>query len=133
MLVVAAVIAREGRILACRRSRAGKFPLKWEFPGGKVHPNETPQAALERELQEELGITARVGPEIFRAQHKYAEMREPVDLIFFKAKIEAGEICNRVFETVEWLEPHKLVDLDFLEADRELTQKLAAGEILIRN
>jgi 8-oxo-dGTP diphosphatase len=129
MIVVAAVIARNGRILACQRNGAGKFPLKWEFPGGKVHANETPQEALARELNEELGISAKIGAEIFRARHKYDEMREAVELIFFKARIVSGEIENRIFQEMEWVEPQKLSELDFLEADRELIRKFETGEI----
>ncbi|MHB8411671.1 MAG: (deoxy)nucleoside triphosphate pyrophosphohydrolase [Candidatus Acidiferrales bacterium] len=129
MLVVAAVIVRDGRVLACQRSRSGQFPLKWEFPGGKVQDGESPQAALARELQEELRVSATVGAEIHRTRHSYAEMREPVELIFFEATIASGEIDNRVFERIEWIEPRKLPRMDFLDADRELVSKLASGTI----
>lgn len=125
MAVVAAVITREGRVLACQRNRTGKFPLKWEFPGGKVKNGETPQAALERELNEELGITSCIAAEIYRTRHKYAEMPEAVELIFFEARIEAGEIENRIFEQIAWVEPERLCKMDFLEADREFIEKLA--------
>ncbi len=129
MIVVAAIIVRDGKLLACQRSAAGKFPLKWEFPGGKVQPNETPQEALARELEEELGVRARIGPEIFRARHKYAEMTEAVELLFFVAEIESGEIENRVFNDMRWLPPEDLPKLDFLEADFKLIEKIARGEI----
>ncbi|MGC1105082.1 MAG: (deoxy)nucleoside triphosphate pyrophosphohydrolase [Candidatus Acidiferrales bacterium] len=131
MVVVAAIIARDGRILACQRSRKSKFALKWEFPGGKVQPGETPQAALERELNEELGVRARIGEEVFRTEHKYEQMSERIALIFFEVHIESGALENRIFEKVEWVEPSKLGELDFLEADRELIEKLAAREIRI--
>jgi 8-oxo-dGTP diphosphatase len=131
VIVVAAVIAREGRVLACQRSREGRFALKWEFPGGKVQPGETPAAALERELMEELGVRAQIGREIYRTQHKYAEMREAVELIFFEARVESGEIRNHVFEKIDWVEPKMLTELDFLEADEGLIRKLGAGEIHI--
>ena len=129
MIVVAAIILHEGKILACQRSAAGKFPLKWEFPGGKVQPGETPEAALARELAEELNICATIGPQIYGARHKYAEMSEPVELLFFKAEIESGELENRVFNDVRWFAPEGLPKLDFLEADLELVQKLARGEV----
>ncbi|MHB8525608.1 MAG: (deoxy)nucleoside triphosphate pyrophosphohydrolase [Candidatus Acidiferrales bacterium] len=129
MLVVAAVIVRDGRVLACQRSSSSKFPLKWEFPGGKVHDGESPQAALVRELREELGVRATIGAEIHRTRHSYAEMREPVDVIFFEAAIASSEIDNRVFERIEWIEPRKLPRMDFLDADRELVLKLARGTI----
>ncbi|MHB8756321.1 MAG: (deoxy)nucleoside triphosphate pyrophosphohydrolase [Candidatus Acidiferrales bacterium] len=129
MLVVAAVIVRDGRVLACQRSSSSKFPLKWEFPGGKVHDGESSQAALVRELHEELRVSATIGAEIHRTRHSYAEMREPVDVIFFEAAIASGEIDNRVFERIEWIEPRKLPRMDFLDADRELVLKLARGTI----
>lgn len=131
MIVVAAVIVREGRVLACQRSRSGKFPLKWEFPGGKVQARETPKGALERELMEELGVRAEVGQEICRTRHKYAEMPENVELIFFEAQVEPRNIENRVFEKIAWVEPKRLKELDFLDADRESVRKLGAGEIRI--
>ena len=81
MLVVAAVVARDGRALACQRNRSGKFPLKWEFPGGKVQSGESPEAALVRELREELAIDASVCVEIHRTEHKYPEMPSAVELI----------------------------------------------------
>ncbi|MFZ0212317.1 MAG: (deoxy)nucleoside triphosphate pyrophosphohydrolase [Candidatus Acidiferrales bacterium] len=128
MVVVAAIIICDGRVLACQRSRGGKFPLKWEFPGGKVQAGESPEAALERELHEELGIHATIGAEIFRTRHKYAEMPEEVELIFFAAQIESGKLENRIFEKIEWVAPEKLPELDFLEADGELVERLARRE-----
>jgi 8-oxo-dGTP diphosphatase len=127
VVVVAALIARDRRVLACQRSRASKFALKWEFPGGKVQAGETPRAALERELNEELGVTANIGAEIYRTQHKYAEFPDTVELIFFKAHVEAGKIENRIFEQIAWVEPGKLREMDFLDADREFVAKLADG------
>lgn len=131
MMVVAAVIQRGGRVLACQRSRNSKFALKWEFPGGKVEPGETPQAALGRELMEELGVRAKIDGEIYRTRHKYADMQETVELIFFEARLESEEIQNRVFEKIAWAEPKLLKDLDFLEADTELVRKLGSEEIRI--
>lgn len=131
MVVVAAVIVRDERVLVCQRSRTGKFPLKWEFPGGKVQSGETPQAALERELNEELGVKARVGTEVYRTRYKYAEMSDAVELIFFEARVESGEIQNRIFEQIAWVEPKRLCEMDFLEGDREFVEKLAARKLTI--
>lgn len=129
LLVVAAVIVRDGRVLACQRTRSGKFPLKWEFPGGKLQSGESPEAALIRELREELSADARVGAEIYRTSHKYPEMPSAVELIFFAATIEAGEVDNRVFEAIAWVTPQELPEMDFLEADRDLIAKLATSDI----
>lgn len=129
VLVVAAVIVRDGQVLVCQRSRSGNFPLKWEFPGGKVQSGESAEAALVRELREELAIDAKVGAEIHRTKHKYAEMPSAIELVFFAATIESGEIDNRIFERIAWVAPQKLPEMDFLEADREFISKLATGDI----
>ena len=129
MQVVAALIEHEGKVLVCQRRRGGAFEFLWEFPGGKARPDETLEAALARELSEELGVTARIGREIYRTQHRYPEMPEPIKLIFFAASAPPAEIRNLIFERIEWRDPRSLRDLNFLPADRELIEKLASGEI----
>ena len=125
MLVVAALIEADGKLLVCQRRRTDSFGLMWEFPGGKLEPGETPAQALARELQEELGVVARIGPEVFRTRHQYSELGEAIDLIFFKATVTAGDIRNQAFETMEWRSPETLRELNFLPADREFVAKLA--------
>ncbi len=129
LTVVAALIESEGKLLVCQRRCGSAFELLWEFPGGKKRPDETLEAALARELSEELGVTAKIGREIYRTQHRYAEMSEPIELIFFAASVSPAEIRNLIFERIEWREPHSLPELNFLPADRELIEKLALGEI----
>ena len=131
LTVVAALIESEGKLLVCQRRRGGAFELLWEFPGGKVQPGETLEAALARELAEELGVAVKIGRELYRTQHRYAEMKEPIELIFFAASVPRAEIRNLVFEQIEWREPRSLPDLNFLPADRELVAKLAAGDISV--
>jgi len=127
--VVAAVIERNARYLICQRRRADVFPLKWEFPGGKIHPGETPQQALVRELEEELGVRALVGPEIFHTRHTYAEPTSEVELYFFVAGLGLQEPRNLAFEQFQWVERAMLASFDFLEADRQLIKLLAAGKL----
>src|SRR5437868_6209079 len=69
--VVAGLILREGRVLICQRTKYQPMPLKWEFPGGKIEQGEEPVSALERELEEELGIRAKIGPEVATIRHYY--------------------------------------------------------------
>lgn len=126
--VVAAVIEREGRILCCQRRRGASFPFMWEFPGGKVEPGESPEAALARELQEELAVDAIIGQELRRLRYRYAEHGGPIELIFFAATLPAGqEPKNLQFETIEWRRRDALTELDFLPADREFVKELASG------
>ncbi len=114
--VVAAVIERNGRILVCQRRRGQVHQLKWEFPGGKVEAGETPEAALQRELREELGIEAVIDAEITRYVYTYPN-RAPILLIFFRVTEFGGEPRNLVFETIEWEPRERLADYDFLEGD----------------
>jgi 8-oxo-dGTP diphosphatase len=114
--VVAAVIERDGRILIAQRKRSGQHPLKWEFPGGKVEPNEAPEAAVVRELEEELAIQARVDREIMRYEYQYLG-RSPILLIFYRVIEFTREPKNLDFEQVAWVGRASLGDYDFLEGD----------------
>ena len=125
MLVVAALIEADGKVLVCQRRRTDSFGLLWEFPGGKVEAGESPSEALARELREELGVAARVGPEIFRTRHQYSELGEAIDLIFFAATVTPADIRNHAFETMEWRVRSALPELNFLPADREFVANLA--------
>jgi len=125
--VVAAVIERDGRILIAQRKRTGQHPLKWEFPGGKVEPAETPEAAVVRELQEELGIRVEVGPEIGRYEFQYPG-RWPFMLMFYRVVEFSGEPKNLDFEQIEWAPRERLGDYDFLEGDAEFLRQFAPTE-----
>lgn len=127
--VVAALIMQKGKILVCQRTRHQTMPLKWEFPGGKIETGEQPRDALRRELDEELGIDAKIGEEVARIQHKYKN-GGAVELRFYAVHEFKGEIENRIFRDVQWSERKKLPTFDFLEADLQLVQDLAAGKIL---
>ncbi|MBI4441847.1 MAG: (deoxy)nucleoside triphosphate pyrophosphohydrolase [Acidobacteria bacterium] len=126
--VVAALLWEQGRLLICQRSLKDDFPGKWEFPGGKVEPEESPQAALRRELREELGITAEVGDRVWSVEHQYPG-RAAVLLVFFAVATYRGRMENRIFEQIQWVQPEQLSGYDFLEADLLLVQKLADGSI----
>lgn len=125
--VVAALMEHEGRLLICQRRKGAAFELKWEFPGGKVKPGESAEAALQRELEEELGVKARIGAEVYRTRHQYRETGREIELRFFAARASAPAMRNRVFEKVLWAQRESLGAYDFLPADRELVRKLAAG------
>ncbi len=127
--VSAAFILQRGKILICQRTRHQTFPLKWEFPGGKIEAGETPRAALRRELEEELGIDAIIGDEVRRIQHTYPR-GSTVELRFFLVEEFTGEIENRIFKDVRWVARKELPQFDFLEADAGLVEDLARGKIL---
>jgi 8-oxo-dGTP diphosphatase len=127
--VVAGIIVREGKLLVCQRTRHQTMPLKWEFPGGKIEEGEQPRDALRRELEEELGIVAKIGNEIARIQHEYPN-GGMVELRFFEVREFQKEIENRIFKDIQWSEPQDLPKFDFLEADLTLVNDLAAGKLL---
>jgi 8-oxo-dGTP diphosphatase len=126
--VVAALIRKEGQILICQRTRHQVMPFKWEFPGGKIEEGEQPREALRRELDEELGISAVIRDEVARVLHTYPSGNS-VELRFFEVREYAGEIENRIFKQVLWVDPAALPRYDFLEADLGLVRDLAAGKL----
>jgi 8-oxo-dGTP diphosphatase len=129
-VVVAGVIERgDRRILIGQRRRDDSSPLKWEFPGGKVEEGETAEAALERELREELGVTLRKCAEIGRITHKYRESVAPLEIRFFAAEIGEEIVVPKAFEQVRWVLPKDLAGYDFLAANTELVANLATGRI----
>jgi 8-oxo-dGTP diphosphatase len=122
------VIERDGSILICQRRAGSRHALKWEFPGGKVEPGEEPQAALARELKEELAIDAQIGDEIVRYRYQYPG-RSPVLLMFFRVKAYRGEIANLEFADLRWEKRETLTAYDFLEGDIAFVGRLASGEL----
>jgi 8-oxo-dGTP diphosphatase len=126
--VVAAIVERRGRLLICQRRRGDAFELKWEFPGGKIRPGETPRSALARELREELGVSLTIGREILRTRHCYAERGLSVSITFFAASRLFPALRNIVFERIAWVRPCDLGRYDFLAADRMLISRLMRGE-----
>ena len=124
--VVAALIRRAGRILICRRTARQAHALKWEFPGGKVEGAENPPQALDRELQEELAVHARIGDEVERYEFRYPG-KSPILLIFYAVADFSGEPRNCVFEEIRWVAPGELPQFDFLEGDVEFVKRLAKG------
>jgi mutator protein MutT len=129
-VVVVAVIERgDRRLLIGQRRRKDTSPLKWEFPAGKMEEGETAEAALERELREELGVTLRKSVEIARVTHKYAETVEELEIRFFATEIAERDVTPKAFEQVHWVLPRELGDYDFLAANAQLVANLATGRI----
>lgn len=128
ILVSAGILTAGESVLICQRHHTDPYGMQWEFPGGKAKPGETLRDSLIRELAEELNIEAEPGEEVFRLRHRYPDRY--VEVAFFHVPSYRGEVQNRVFEAVEWAPREKLMDYPFLEADRELVERLARGELL---
>jgi 8-oxo-dGTP diphosphatase len=128
--VVAAVIeGADRRLLIGQRKRKDTSPLKWEFPGGKVEPGESPEQALARELREELAATLRRCAPIGRVIHKYAATPEELEILFYAVDILESELSPRAFEQLHWVLPKELGRYDFLAANAQLVAQLATGRI----
>jgi len=122
--VVAAILERDGRVLIGRRQAAQSHPLKWEFPGGKVEPGESPLQAVARELEEELGIRHASGNEIARYEYTYTG-RDPIALIFFRITSYQGEPRNLIFQEMRWEPREHLGRFDFVEGDLPFLRSFA--------
>ncbi len=125
-IVVAALIERDGQILIGQRKPGKWHALKWEFPGGKVEPGESPAAALRRELIEELAINAEIGASIADYEYQYPD-RSPIRLIFFGVPGFTGEIQNREYHDLRWEKRTRLPEYDFLDGDLDFVRALAAS------
>ncbi len=127
--VAAGLIVRGSEVLICQRRPDQPMAGQWEFPGGKIEAGETAEQALARELSEELGIDAIVGPRVTHVRHNYRH-GGAVDLQFFAVREFSGDIQNRIFAQVLWARLEDLPNYDFLAADRGLIKDLASGKLL---
>jgi len=122
IFVVAAAIRDEhGRILCAQRGLKETLPYKWEFPGGKVEPNETPREALKRELKEELDVEADILDYIYSVDHDYALFS--LNLSLYTAEIK-GEIQRKEHRQIRWIPLEDAYSLDWAPADYPLLKKL---------
>jgi len=122
--VAVGIILREGRVLACQRKRTARYPLKWEFPGGKIGQGETAREALDRELREELGIEITAAREFSRQEWVYPEgTLDPnrdgsFHVVYFLVGSFLGEPIGKAFEQIQWVTPTALFEMDILEGNR---------------
>lgn len=121
IVVLAAVVERDGAFLLTRRLEGTHLAGTWEFPGGKCEPDESHEACLRRELMEELGVDAEIGEEIFTITHTYPE--RIVELHFRTCTLNAAP-APQIGQQMQWARREDLDALEFPEADRELIELL---------
>jgi 8-oxo-dGTP diphosphatase len=113
--VTAALIFDGPKVLLTRRAPSGKLAGFWEFPGGKLEEGETLQECLARELEEELGIRAKVFEIIAQNDHHYEG--GSIRLIALEARISDGDIRLTVHDAIEWVHAEKLLEFKLAPAD----------------
>jgi 8-oxo-dGTP diphosphatase len=123
VLVAAAVVEREGRVLAARRKRGSHLEGCWEFPGGKIEPGESPEECLTRELAEEVGVLVRPQGILEVVFHRYPEKN--VLLLFFRCDLVEGEPEPVDCDEVRWVAQAELASLDWAPADVPFIQRLS--------
>jgi 8-oxo-dGTP diphosphatase len=126
-IVTAAILIKDGKILIARRSATDILSNKWEFPGGKVEGEETPETCLVRELMEELGIDVQVGS--FLAENCYHYEHGSIRLLAYRTYWVAGDLDPKVHEEIGWASLGELDRYDFAPADIPFVMKLMSGEM----
>ena len=114
-IVTAAIIRQSGSVLLARRTVGARLAGFWEFPGGKVEDGETPEECLARELEEELGIQARIGLKCAESLYQYDHGN--FRIVAYIADWLTGDLCPRVHDRVEWVKIRDLGKYQLLPAD----------------
>jgi mutator protein MutT len=120
--VVAGIIINQNKILIGKRKDKDIGGGKWEFPGGKIEIGETISKALERELYEELGISAKIGKELMNYEHMFKTTI--YNITFMEITDYEGEIRNNAHSEIKWVKFSKLPEYDFISGDDRFIQCL---------
>lgn len=121
--VAVGIIYVNGKILICQRKESARYPLKWEFPGGKVELNENEIDCLKREIFEELSINAEIGKMLHKQEWEYNDAgKYSVD--YFIIDNFEGELKNNVFKNIAWCNVAELKNYDMLDGNREVVELL---------
>jgi 8-oxo-dGTP diphosphatase len=115
--VVGAMIEEGGRYLITQRPPKATLPLLWEFPGGRVEPGETDQAALARELSEEMGIVVEVGDRVIHVEHAYEAY--DIDFCVYRCRLVTGAPRHVRIHDHRWVRPDELDRYEFPPADEK--------------
>ncbi len=127
LVVAAALIDSDGRVLCTQRPEGKWLAGQWEFPGGKVEQNELPEFALMRELREELGIETR--PTCFMPisfiSHIYEDKKTHVLMPLYACRAWDGTPQAKEGQGMKWARPQEMYQMDFVEADKPLFNVLS--------
>lgn len=123
--VTAAIIEKDGKILLARRKEGDALGGKWEFPGGKMEPGETPEACLRRELMEEFGVKTKVGAFFCSSRFEYKHL--PIKLLVYRVRHVSGEFKLNEHSEIAWVPPAELLNYDLSSADIPVAAELKAA------
>ena len=123
--VTAAIIVKNRKILIAQRAPGENLAGKWEFPGGKIEPGETPQECLRREIREEFEVEIEVLDYV--GESVYAYSSGAIKLIAFQCQWLAGDFILKVHSRIAWVNKEELKQYDFAPADLPLAKMLAEG------
>lgn len=118
----------QGNILLCQRPATSRYPLKWEFPGGKLEVGETPFVALARELMEEMSISISDAKLIFSQSSVYPDGGS-FEVYYFSVNTWSGELQSLAFSDMKWVTPQQAFEYDILTGNIEILQQLVLGNI----
>jgi 8-oxo-dGTP diphosphatase len=120
--VTAAVIEKDGKVLIAQRRKGSALGGRWEFPGGKIEPQESPEVCLKRELKEEFDIESEIGQFIVASKFRYCLV--PIELLAYRVKHLSGEFKVNEHEEIRWVSPSELGSFDFMPADKPIVKLL---------
>jgi len=121
--VTAAVIERDGKVLCARRKPGLVAGGLWEFPGGKLEDGEAPEPGLRRELEEELGVEARIGD--FLCSVPFSGSAASFELVVFRAELLGDDFRLTDHDEIRWLGPGEMDETLFSKPDRPVVRMLA--------
>jgi 8-oxo-dGTP diphosphatase len=127
--VTAAILARDGKVLIARRGPGKHQENRWEFPGGKIEPGESPEQCLYRELREEFCIEARVGEHLGSNIHRYRF--GVIELMAFRVAWDGSRMSLQDHREIRWAAPSELDGFDFSPADVFFAEKIRTGAIAL--
>jgi len=128
IIVTAAIIKQNDQILIAQRNENVDQALKWEFPGGKLEPGESPEQCLVREIREELGLTIHILKIFDVISHSYGDRH--IILLCYLCRLTGGSPQTLDCRDFKWVKAGELHSYDFAEADRPIVSSLQEGNSL---